>query len=218
MAFSFPPETYEIITPRLVIRTAIPQDAEAIVDLMGNVENLPMGETEAMKGLTVQAMVERFGRWKLSASQGKNAFLAVALRDTNEVVGYMGFNCFRSKAEFDGIEPERDLPLPGVEGRYLTDIGVNIHHTQRRKGYSTETLCAAIEFAFNSVGCQVVRLETGLLNEPWRALMRSLGFAELEEKAGISYEENRIGYLYKVNRETWERTKNDLQAKGKWPL
>ncbi|KAK9773879.1 putative Gcn5-related n-acetyltransferase [Seiridium cardinale] len=218
MAFSFPPEKYEITGPRLVIRNAIPQDAQALVDLMGKVENLPEGATEAMTGLTIESMVERMGRWNKSASEGKNAFLSIALRDTNEVVGYMGFNCFRSKAEFDGTEPERDLPLPGLEGRYLTDLGVSIDYRQRRRGYSTETICASIEFASETLGCQVVRLETGLANEPWRGLMRYIGFGELEQKDKVSYGNHPIGWLYRVDREAWQKAKANLKANGRWPL
>lgn len=218
MSFKFPPKTYEIRAPRLVIRTALPQDAEAFVPLLCKTENLPMGETQARAEVTVEKMVERLGRWKEMASQGKNAFLAIASRDTNEVVGYMGFNCFRTKEEFEGTWPERDEPLPGVEGRYLTDLGVVIDYRQRRKGYSTEVLCAAIDFAFGSLGCQIVRLETGLENEPWRALMKDMGFGDLEEKAPVSYGDHPMGWLYKVDLRTWLDAQANLKSRGKWPL
>ncbi|KAH6647730.1 gcn5-related n-acetyltransferase [Truncatella angustata] len=218
MSFQFPPESYEILTPRLVLRSTIAQDAEAMIDLMCKVENLPMGQTEAMAGQTVEAMVARLERWNSTAAQGKNAYLAIALRDTNEVIGYMGFNCFRTKEEFEGTVPERETPLPGVEGRYLTDLGVVMDYRQRRKGYSTEVVSACLELAFNAIGCEVVRLETGLANEPWRGLMYAFGFGDLEEKGVLSYGDHPIGWIYNVKRDAWKKTRETLKAQGKWPL
>ncbi|ETS78571.1 hypothetical protein PFICI_10633 [Pestalotiopsis fici W106-1] len=215
MAFSFPPQSYEVKSQRLVIRDPVPEDAEAFVDLMGKVENLPMGETEAMTGLTVDSVVARFGRWKKTSLAGKNAFLSVALRDTNQMVGWMGFNCFRTKEEFDGTVPERDEPTPGLEGRYLTDVGVNIDYRHRRKGYALEAVCSAVEFAFETIGCQVVRLETSLVNERWRGLMVAIGLGDFEEQAPSSYN-GEVGCIYKVHKDAWQKVKADLKAKGKW--
>ncbi|KAK6212551.1 hypothetical protein LQW54_005135 [Pestalotiopsis sp. IQ-011] len=215
MTFSFPPEKYEILSQRLVIRTPIPEDAAAYVDLMGKVENLPMGETEAMKDLSVPAMIERFGRWKKSSDAGKNAFLTIALRETDEVVAWMGFNCFRTREGLEGTAPERDEPAPGLAGRYLTDVGVNVDYRHRRRGYGLEAVCAAVDFAFATIGCQVVRLETSLENERWRGLMVAAGLGAAEETAKLSYN-GEVGYLYKVTKEDWQKVKEDLKAKGKW--
>ena len=215
MAFTFPPETWEIKSQRLVIRDPIPEDAQAVIDLMGKVENLPMGETKAMEGLTVDTMIERFERWKKMSLKGQNAFLTVALRETNEVVGWMGFNCFRTREEFEGTVPERDEPTPGIEGRYLTDVGVNVDYRHRRKGYALETVCAAVEYAFATVGCRVVRLETALVNERWRGLMAACGLAPLEERAPSSFN-GEVCCIYKVHKDGWQQVKADLKDKGKW--
>ncbi|KAI0143799.1 hypothetical protein GGR57DRAFT_340148 [Xylariaceae sp. FL1272] len=103
----------------------------------------------------------------------------------------MGFNCFRTKAEYEGTEAERQEPLlSGPEGRYLTDLGINVDIKHRRKGYSAEVLCLALEFAFNELLCQVVRMETSLFNEPWRALMRSMGFGHLEKESVATYNDD----------------------------
>lgn len=217
MTFQFPPTKYEIVTPRLVIRNAIEQDAQAIIDLMCKVENLPVGETEGLTGQTIESMIARIGRWNKTAAEGKNAFLSIALRDTNQVVGYMGYNCFRSEEEYDGTIPERETPLPGVEGRYLTDLGVTIDYRERRKGYSSEVICACIEFAFKAIGCRVVRLETSPTNEPWRAHMRSLGLGGLEEHGALSYA-HPVGWLWRVDEDAWQNAKAGLKAQGKWPL
>ncbi|KAI1847491.1 hypothetical protein JX265_000741 [Neoarthrinium moseri] len=218
MAFAFPPTAYEIKSPRLVIRTPTVADAGAFIELLGNVKNLPLGETGAMKDLTIDSISVRIEKWRKLASEGRGPFLAVALRHTDEVIGYMAFNCFRTKDEYEGTEPEREHPLPGPEGRYLTDLGIVMDHRHRRKGYSSEVICMASEFAFNSLGCQVVRMETGIANEPWRSLMRSMGFGAIEEKGAVSYAERPIGWLYKVDKITWQQTERNLKANEKWPL
>ncbi|ETS75026.1 hypothetical protein PFICI_13510 [Pestalotiopsis fici W106-1] len=214
----FPPDRYEIITPRLIIRHAVPKDAMAFIGLLGEVENLPMGETEAIKGLTVDNMTERIAKWRKNASDGKNAVLAIALCQTDHVIGYMGFNCFRSKPEADKTEPDRDMPLSGVEGRYLTDVGVVISHKERRKGYSTEVVCAAIEFALYTLGCIVVRFETGIENAPWQTLMSSFGFDNLKCKEVLSYGDNPTGWKWEVNSTEWSEARQKLVNAGSWPL
>jgi RimJ/RimL family protein N-acetyltransferase len=221
MHIDFPPESYRIETPRLVIRSPVAADIPAMMELMSNPANLPMGETKAETGLTAEGMGTRLDKWRRLASEGRNAFLVVALRNDDDavvVIGYLGFNCFRTRGEFDGSEPERDDPTPGLDGRYLTDLGVVLDHRQRRRGYSSEAVCAAAEFAYAELGCQVVRMETGLANEPWRGLMRSLGLAALEEKGQASYPGKPIAWLYKVHRAAWEAAKVELKEKGKWPL
>ncbi|KAI1259880.1 gcn5-related n-acetyltransferase [Xylariaceae sp. FL1019] len=218
MPFAFPPASYEIRSPRLIIRSPVQDDCEAFIALLSNARNLPPGVTEVMPNLTPEGQSARLKRWRTSASEGRNAFLAIALRETNELVGYIGFNCFRTKEEYEGTEPERQEPLlSGPEGRYLTDLGINTDIKHRRKGYSSEVLCLAPEFAFKELQCQLVRMETSLLNEPWRAVMRDVGFGHLEKESIATYNDE-LGFVYIVDRSTWERTKGHLLGRRKWPL
>lgn len=224
MLTEFPPKSWRIETPRLVIRTPEPADATAMVEVLSNPANLPMGETKAPPRSTEEKVRERLERWCKLAVEGRMVTLVVALRDQaggagdGAIVGYMGFNCFRTRGELEGTEPERQDPTPGLEGRYMTDLGVTIDHAHQRRGYSTEVVCASTEFAFEEVGCQVVRLETALLNEPWRALMRFMGLGGLEEKATVSFGDKSEGYIYKVDKAVWQKAKAELKEKGKWPL
>ncbi|KAF0332605.1 hypothetical protein K4K61_005003 [Colletotrichum sp. SAR11_59] len=186
MAAPFPQEAYTITTPRLIIRSAVPEDDEALYNLLSTPENQPFDAVQP--GLSPEVMRARIGRWKPMTAAGKNAFMVVALRETGEVIGNGGFNCFEddngtSVAQQDGEDGE-----DGVRRRpYLTDTGVVLDHRHWGKGYGRETLCAKVEYAVEELGCKVVRVETADDNKPLRALMASLGLAEIETKGPVSY-------------------------------
>ncbi|KAH8666908.1 hypothetical protein BX600DRAFT_436281 [Xylariales sp. PMI_506] len=222
MSFTFPPPTWEIKSPRLVIRTTVDADAETFVSLMHKPENQPQGETEFAKVETVDEKRARLARWRTTASEGRNAFLAVALRDKpDQVVGYMGFNTFRTRAEAEHTEPERDgPPLPGVEGRYLTDVGVNIDSEYQRKGFAREVMAAVVEYSLNGpLGCEIVRIETAFANEKWRGLMNAMGLNDTEASKPLSFTGYKNdGYVWEVNRVAWEKAKASMVASGTWPL
>ncbi|KAF9536405.1 hypothetical protein EC957_011048 [Mortierella hygrophila] len=220
MSSSFPPSLYEILTPRLVIRNAIPSDAKTLARILSSPENMPYQRVHG--SISIDGMLHRIANWNKMASDGSNAFLVIALRETGEPIGTGGFNCFElhpGSADTPASEPSVDPQSTSASGGslYLTDIGVMLDHPLWRRGYATEALCASIDFAFTELKCQLVRLETDIENEPWRALMRSLGLGDLEENAIASYNGTR-GWLYKIDVETWETTKINMKASGKWPL
>ncbi|KAF9312078.1 hypothetical protein BG003_006640 [Podila horticola] len=214
MSSSFPPSSYEIVSPRLVIRNAIPSDAEMLARILSSPQNMPYQRVDV--GISIDGMLRRIANWNKMASDGSNAFLVITLREIGEPIGIGGFNCFEphpGSVDTPASEPRSaDTPSP-----YLTDIGVLLDHPLWRRGYATEALCASIDFAFTELKCQLIRLETSIKNEPWRALMRSLGLGNLEENGAVS-SDGTTGWLYKIDAETWETTKTNLNARGKWPL
>ncbi|KAF6815502.1 gcn5-related n-acetyltransferase [Colletotrichum plurivorum] len=213
MTAPFPQEAYTITTPRLVIRSAGPEDAEALYDLMSTPENQPFDTVQP--NLKPDVMRARIGRWKPMTAAGKNAFMVVALRESGQVVGSGGFNCFE---DADGASVAREGD-GDVKGRpYLTDTGVVLDHRHWGKGYGRETLCSKVEYAIEQLGCRVVRVETADDNQPWRALMASLGLGRLETKGPVSYDQNVIGWVYRIDSETWGSVREDLKERGKWPL
>lgn len=228
MSSSFPPSLYEILAPRLVIRNAIPSDAKTLARILSSPENMPYQSGHG--SISIDGMLRRIANWNKMASDGSNAFLVIALRETGEPIGIGGFNCFElhpGSADTPASEPSlgycidpqsRSADIPASGGSpYLTDIGVLLDYPLWRRGYATEALCASIEFAFTELKCQLIRLETNIKNEPWRALMRSLGLGYLEEIGVASYD-GTTGWLYKIDFETWETTKSNMKASGKWPL
>ncbi|KAF9389945.1 hypothetical protein CPC16_005469, partial [Podila verticillata] len=222
MTYSFPPSSYQIVTPRLVIRNAISSDAEKMAHILSSPENMPYQRHNG--SISIDEMLRRITNWNKMASDGSNAFLVIALRESGEPIGTGGFNCFEPQpgsADTSASEPSlsccidpqlrsADMPMSG-RSPYLTDIGVLLDHPLWRRGYATEALCASIDYAFTDLRCQLVRLETNIKNEPWRALMRSLGLGDLEENGVSSYDVT-TGWIYKIDVETWESAKTNLKA------
>ncbi|KAL0939147.1 gcn5-related n-acetyltransferase [Colletotrichum truncatum] len=214
MTAPFPQEAYEITTPRLIIRSAVPEDGEALYNLLSTPENQPFGTVQP--DISPESMSARIGRWKPMTVAGVNAFMMVTLRETGQVIGNGGYNCFED-AEGNSVARQEGDTEP--RGRpYLTDTGVVLDHRYWGKGYGRETLCAKVDYAVEALGCSVVRVETADDNQPWRALMASLGLAPLETKGPVSYDEKIIGWVYRIDAETWRATRDDLKKRGKWPL
>jgi RimJ/RimL family protein N-acetyltransferase len=78
---------------------------------------------------------------------------------------------------------------------------------------------AVLEYAFEILGCQIIRMETEWTNVPWRGLMRSLGHDELESEGRFNYgyhmisDDNPLGHIYLVDGESWQQAKQGLKIK-----
>ncbi|KAF9879182.1 gcn5-related n-acetyltransferase [Colletotrichum karsti] len=214
MTAPFPQEAYKITTPRLIIRSGVPEDAEALYTLFSTPENQPYDTVQP--DISPEVMKGRIERWKPLTAAGKNAFMMVTLRETGEVIGQGGYNCFE---DADGKSVAKQEGEDEVGGRpYLTDTGVVLDHRHWGKGYGRETLCAKVEYAVEELGCKVVRVETDEKNRPWRALMASMGLGHIETIGVTSYDENTIGCVYNIDVETWRTVREDMKKNGKWPL
>ncbi|WYZ34595.1 hypothetical protein EsH8_I_000871 [Colletotrichum jinshuiense] len=229
MTAPFPQDAYEIVTPRLIIRSATPDDAEALYRLLSTPENQPFDEVQP--DLSPEVMLGRISRWGPQTASGLRAILMITLRETGELIGCGGFNCFETaagetcdvalrrlleeetKAEDGGVERGRRRITP-----YLTDFGVVLDHRHWGVGYGREVLCAQVEYAINELGCSIVRVETTVENEPWRAVMKSVGLSRLETKQPVSYGDKQIGFVYKIDPATWNGVKEDLKKSEKWLL
>lgn len=91
-----------------------------------------------------------------------------------------------------------------------------------RQGYAREAVCAMTEFGFATLGVGYMHMDTEHDNEGLRGLMRNLG---IEEKVGSGVEVDDAvlkfawkSFNYDWDRQTWERVKEGLKARGKWPL
>lgn len=221
----FPPATWEIKSPRLVIRTALPSDAEALYDMSTKPGNSYGEELPDYSAMSVEKKRATIENWRVLQAKGQCAWLVIALRDElgGQVMGTHGFNCFRPRAAVrdEGGPDDESVVEPGpaeVEGRYLTDLGITIDHEHWRKGYATEAFAMSAEHAFGQLGCQVVRVETGVNNVPWRTFMHALGLdGEVQGKAGWG-DGSEDAYMWKIDQEAWGKVRDDLKAKGKWPL
>lgn len=207
----FPRESYEIVSPRLIIRTALDSDAEGLHQFLTTAENFP--HTPYNKELTVERLRGAIGRWKDMQPKGDNAFLIITLRQTGEIIGQGSYNCF------EWVEAPAEASVEGRKKKeMLTDLGVMLDHRHWRKGLGTEAICSLVDFAIEELGCTLFRTETAEENEPWRAIIQSVGLRDFESFGAQSYDEKVQGWVWKFDADDWQKVKSERQANGKWPL
>jgi RimJ/RimL family protein N-acetyltransferase len=126
------------------------------------------------------------------------------------MIGMTGFNSFPKEGELG------DTSTQVLVG----DTGAMIDYRYARRGYALEAMEAVFEYGFGVLGCGIMSLDTDKENEPWRALMRSMGLGDVEVVRRIE-EGNRTGedeVSYRFDRAKWEICKRGLEERGKWLL
>lgn len=162
------------------------------------------------KDLTQETLAKRIDQWAVSTAEGKDACLLFLSRETGEFIGYGGYNTFENPP-WPSTTTGAEADVNQSKGSFLTDLGVVIDHKFRRQGYGAESICVQIEYAFDTIGCDVIRAETATDNDPLRAVMQAIGLGDV----GLEVKE---GWRYLFGREEWKVAKDGLIAKGKWPL
>ncbi|KAK2025764.1 gcn5-related n-acetyltransferase [Colletotrichum zoysiae] len=202
----------EIITPRLIIRTAIQSDAEAYLNYLTTPGNFPFQEPE--KDLTMERIRTRIDKFADFTAKGENGWIVIVLRDTNELIGNGGYNTFEPVDPAGFLLPGTTTLPPGE--RRMTDLGIGIDYRRWRKGYALEALEALVEHARTNLGCEVFRIETGDDNQPWRSLMRVAGLGEFESRQKASYDASQEVWAWKFDSGHWSRSIKKLKGDGKW--
>ncbi|KAI9329002.1 acyl-CoA N-acyltransferase [Zopfochytrium polystomum] len=224
-----------IRTPRLVLRPPTDDDAPALAAFFSDPLNFPW---PAEQDLTAAIMSARIARWTAAAAAGKNAFLVITeshpadptdpTAAANRILGFSGFNNLPYAPPL-GSQPVWTMPrLTRDDPRAVAvaDVGVSIDRRFQRLGYAKETLCAVVEYAFGVLRCAWVHLDTAKNNEPFRAVMRSMGVPEVEgsEEDPLAPVENAAFWLarkswnFDFDAATWGGIREDMMRKGKWPL
>ncbi|KAK1991609.1 gcn5-related n-acetyltransferase [Colletotrichum falcatum] len=204
--------TLEIVTPRLIIRTAVPSDAKAYLGYLTTPANFPFQEPE--KDLTMDRIRARIDDFAESTARGENGWIVIVLRDTGELIGNGGYNTFEPVDAAGFLLPGTATLPPGE--RRMTDLGVGINHRHWRRGYALEALEALVEHARASLGCEVFRVETGDDNGPLRSLMRTAGLGGLESRHRASYDASQEVWAWKFDAGHWARSTAKLKGEGKW--
>ena len=221
MAASSPPAharpSHTIHTPRLLIRSSKPSDALAVNILRTEPLNNPFGGV-VDPDLTLDMQRERFAADAITTAEGKNAWMVAIIKDPKPedgsveglrveegtLIGNAGYNCFPLKPTL--ADPSKEA----IAG----DTGVLIDYRFARQGYAIETLSAVVEYGFVELGCGMMTIDTNFENEPWRALMRTMGIGEgsVREEG----KEKEVGYCF--DRKGWESAKEHMKSNGKWYL
>ncbi|KAK1705320.1 hypothetical protein CaCOL14_011704 [Colletotrichum acutatum] len=202
----------EIGTPRLIIRTAIQSDAENLLNFLQTPDSFPFQESE--QNLTIERIRTRIDKFVSFTKDGKNGWIVVILRETNELIGNGGYNTLETVDPAGFLTGKTTLPSGD---RRMTDLGISIDHRHWRKGYGLEILEALIEYARIELCCEVFRIETGNDNQPWRSLMRAAGLGQFESRHKASYDANQEVWAWKFDAGHWEESsKTKLKGDGKW--
>ena len=122
-----------IETPRLILRELTPQDAPALLPILGDAENMrwyPRAFTPAEIANGIERQIERY--------RNGTGLLGMVLQETGGLVGDCG------------------PAWQDVEGRPELEIGYHMHPAWQNRGLATEAARAACEYAFASLGVEAV--------------------------------------------------------------
>lgn len=180
--------SHHVLTPRLILRTALVSDANAFTIVRRSPANCPHGGV-VNAGLSEEEQAVALGKQNASTTAGKNAWMVIVLRHSEEqevdlseeekkwrvelkvedgwLIGMSGFNSF----PLENFSREK-----GGEGQevLLGDLGVLIDSQFLHWGYASETLQALFELGFNEMGIDIMILETEIENAQFRSLMKSM--------------------------------------------
>lgn len=211
----------KIVTPRLIIRSAVPGDAQAIAALRGNPDNDLFGKADSDDP---EVYLRRMTNWQKASGEGRYNFMVILLRllpesstpaeigeDEGELIGFGGYNEFRWIGSPDG-HAEKVLEV---------DVGAQVDHRCWRKGYGREAFVGMAEYAFAELRAEQLSCDTDVRNEAWRGLMKTVGVGE-KEQLHVNPEGHpgcgQKAWLWQFRRGDWEAARAWMVRSGKWPL
>lgn len=142
-------------TERLILRNMEPRDAETMFDYRNNeiCARYQRGQTKDLPGIRV--LTEKRKNDTLCTTE--NAMVAVALRETNELVGEIV------------VMPNDDC----------FSLGYTFHYAYHRQGYAFEALSCLIEYLHNLAPDWEFISFTERENIPSRNLLSKLGYKDM---------------------------------------
>lgn len=92
----------------------------------------------------------------------------------------------------------------GPDGVGNTGVVIDVNHA--KKGYGSEAIIATLDYGFDEIGFEMIEQETQEVNEPYRALMKSVGLEPFGKRV-VPEEGEKVLWLYRVTREEWRGLK-----------
>lgn len=181
-----------LVTKRLVIRNFLLDDVPALQEIVIAKETgeyavydyeWPTSE-EAIAGLA-----ERYA--------GYDGFLAVCLKETGRLIGFLSFDPVQQEAE--GDEP----PDPTFE------LGYCLHPAFRGHGYITEACRAIAGYAFVILSASKICAGTAAVNTPSLGVLQRIGMRKVrEETVAFRNDANGdpiafTGYMFELTHDEW---------------
>lgn len=129
------PPSFQILTPRLIIRpaTTTPADLPALLDHFTN----PAATSEPQTTLTEEVLAQRIEKWAAMRAEGRNAWLIIRLREDGggeegRLIGFGGYNAFPRTKMMNSAERKGDAEEEGAEKVLAGDLGVAIDARYQR--------------------------------------------------------------------------------------
>jgi RimJ/RimL family protein N-acetyltransferase len=175
-------------TDRLIIRNFQSNDWQALLAMIVQYQASEFAAYD-QQWPTSQEEIRKVTKWFASG----DSFLAVCLKDTSQLIGFVGLN------------PE------DVGSHRAFNIGYVFNSNFHGYGYATEACKAVLGHAFDQLHADSVVTGTAALNQPSCRLLERLGFQKSgEETASFrSTEDGKpiefLGYRFTISRDEWEK-------------
>jgi ribosomal-protein-alanine N-acetyltransferase len=144
-------------TPRLMLREIQPTDAEALFATFSDEQVMALyGHVQHRTVHDSRTLIRQLHEW-YSRHEGIRWGITRRGDDAEEVIGSCGFYLFD-------------------EGFHRAETGYELRRAFWRQGIMREALSAILTFAFENLGLYRVEAVVDDVNEPSKALLRSLGF------------------------------------------
>ena len=152
--------------PRIVLRTTELKDAPGFAALFLNEENWPYDKQPPKENLTIEKREHRVHKETAEREEGKSAFCTIDLPTLKDGARMKPHGIMIGCGGFNSIFME--------DGRKVVDTGVMIDSSEWRKGYATEALLISYQYAFETLGADIVQMETLQINRPLRNLAKKI--------------------------------------------
>ncbi len=177
------PDFTSLVTERLLLRRSEPADAEAISAYRSDPEvHVHQGWGSTGPDHVREDIVEMASR--LPGEPGGWAQFSVLTRDDGALVGDVG------------LSPADDEPG-------IIKVGYTIAPVHQGKGYATEAVRTLVDYAFGTLGAEVVRAYADEGNVSSTRVMTKVGLRLIE-----TFEEREDGEVWRIVR--YERRRDDL--------
>lgn len=180
-----------VCTDRLVLRRAVPADAEATWAFRG------LAEVSEWTGGGTASLEE--WRGKVHYGTDEDVTLLICLPD-GTVIGDLMVIVRDAWAQREVADAAKDLEA---------ELGWTLHPSYGRQGYATEAITALIELCFTGLGVRRIVAECFAANEPSWRLMERVGMRREAHSVRDSLHRSRgwlDGFTYALLREEWEPT------------
>lgn len=175
-------------TGRLVIRNFKPSDWQMLHSMVIRYQATEMAAYDRPWPTSEEEIRNTTG-WFAST----NSYLAVCLKDTGRLIGYIG------------ITPDE------THGQRVYELGYAFDANYHGRGYASEACRAVLDHAFNELQADRIIAGTASVNQPSIRLLKRLGFQKTgEEMVSFRKDENGkpiefLGYNFAILKAEWEQ-------------